>query len=376
MTSSSRPVVHILGLGAMGMVIAVDLIRFTNALVIPLFRSKERLSGFQHTNQNTLKIRKLFLEDTPMIKCKVERSECPETFSGEMIKNLIVTTKTYQTKEALQPYLPFINSETNLILVQNGLGVAEVLKDEIFTDLAHRPQLFQGVISHGVYQDKDLTYNHAGQGDLKIARLPWDESGAIQKIDDAKRDATENSLVKLLMEPNFAKEFRSVQMTYQEMLVGQLYKFLVNTCINPVTATLDCINGELIDDSPKMFTLIIEECLEVLRASYRPLFDYEKNFQGKEGYPNLKVSSVLNTENMVHEVIRIGCDVNRDNSSSMRQDTLYLRDTEIEYINGYIVKLAARHQLTAKVNETIVAFVNLRLGINRRRKVLGDWRLK
>lgn len=374
MTVTSGPVVHILGLGAMGAILTADLLRFTNASVIPLFRSRERLSRFQDEYRSTIQIRKMFLENQPVDSNPVEQSECPESFTGGTIKNLIITTKTYQTKDALQPYMRFIDSKTNVILVQNGLGVPELLKEEVFTDSATRPQLFQGVISHGVYQDQGFTYNHAGTGDLKIARLPWDASGSIQSLDDAARDRQDNELVSLLTEPQFAKNFNSKQMTYQEMLMGQLYKFLVNSCMNPVTAIIDCVNGELADDCPPIFSLIIEECLQVLKVEYHALFDYEQQYQGKPGYPQLPVNSTLNTKNMLHQVLNVGCVVNRQNSSSMRQDTLNLRDTEIEFINGYIVKLAQKHGLSAKVNETVQAFVNLRTGVNRKRQLQGDMR--
>lgn len=365
---------HILGLGAMGALLAADLLRYTNASVIPLFRSKERLSRFQDEYQSTIKIRKMFLEDQPVDLCTVERSECPETFAGEPIRNLIITTKTYQTKDALRPYMSFIDSHTNLILVQNGLGVPEMLKEDVFTDPKRRPQLFQGVISHGAYQDQGFIYKHAGTGDLKIAKLPWDVSDSIQSLESAEKDSQENELVKLLTEPKFAQAINCKQMTYQEMLMGQLYKFLVNSCINPVTSIVDCVNGELADDCSEIFTLIIDECLQVLRVEYKSLFDYEQEYQGKFGYPQLSVNSVLNTAHMLKEVVNVGCIVNRQNSSSMRQDTLNLRDTEIEFINGYIVKLAKKHNLNAKVNETVQAFVNLRTGVNRKRNIEGDKR--
>ncbi|QLL33394.1 hypothetical protein HG536_0E03050 [Torulaspora globosa] len=376
MTTSAKPVIHILGLGAMGALLAVDLLRFTNATVVPLFRSQERLHRFQNDFNSTLAVRKLFEKDQPLLSCKLECSESPETFAGEMIKNLIITTKTYQTAEALQPYLRFIGRDTNLILVQNGLGVAEMLKEKVFTDPETQPQLFQGVISHGGFHDQGFTFNHAGLGDLKIARLPWDHSKPIQSEEDASKDRRENELVKILTEPAFAENFQTTQMTYQEMLLGQLYKFLVNACINPVTSIVDCVNGELADDSADIFSLIIDECLRVLKVAYTPLFEYETRYHGREGYPPVPVLSVLNTENMVKEVIRLGCVVNRHNSSSMRQDTLYLRDTEIDYINGYIVKLADKYQLNAKVNRTIQSLVDLRLALNRKRKLEGDMRSK
>ncbi|CCD23867.1 2-dehydropantoate 2-reductase PAN5 NDAI_0C02070 [Naumovozyma dairenensis CBS 421] len=377
MTVAKRPIIHILGLGSMGTVLAVDLIRFTNALVIPLFRSKEKLDKFQIEGHSKISIRKLYEEKKPLVECKVEEAQCPETFNSGIIENLVITTKTYQTKEALAPYLKYINSHTNLILIQNGLGVLEVLKDEVFVNKSERPQLFQGVISHGVYQESGFTYAHAGWAGMKVARLPWNDDEMIQTNSLVKRDYAENELVNLLMSQTFAKEFGMEHMSYQEMLLGQLFKFLVNCCMNPVTAIVDCVNGEMVDYCAPVFRSIIDECLTVLRVAYKPLFAYENQYKGNEDYVSLTVDSILNTEHMVKEVIRIGCDINERNSSSMRQDTLYLRDTEIDYINGYVVDLAKKYEMgaaAANVNKTISELVNLRLGLNRTRAQQGDWR--
>lgn len=277
---------------------------------MPLFRSQERLAQFQRTSGNKVSIRKLYLEGSPLLSYPVERSECPETFSKKPISNLVVTTKTYQTKEALTPYLPYINENTNLILIQNGLGVLELLKEEIFTDAKNRPRLFQGVISHGVYQDKAGIFNHAGWAGMKVARLPWTDEQMIQKRSVVADDAANNSLVELLTEPTFAKEFGIEHSTYQEMLSGQLFKFLVNACMNPITAILDCVNGEMIDSCGPVFTSIIDECLQILRVAYKPLFEYQEKFNGNKEYPDMDINAVLTTSNMVSEVTRIGCDIN------------------------------------------------------------------
>lgn len=161
------------------------------------------------------------------------------------------------------------------------------------------------------------------------------------------------------------------------MLFGQLFKFLVNACMNPVTAILDCVNGEMKASCGPVFTSIIDECLQILRVAYRPLFQYHEKYSGNEEYPEMDVNAVLTTDNMVSEVTRIGCDINSRNSSSMRQDTLFLRDIEIEYINGYVVKLADNLNLDpncCKVNKTIGELAAMRLALNRSRSINGDWR--
>lgn len=367
MTLDAKPLVHIIGLGSMGAILAVDLLRFADCSVVPMFRSRQRLQQFKNDSQSTVGIRKLYLENSPLIEKKFALSACPESFTPCAIKNLVVTTKTYQTKESLTPYLPYIDQNTNLILIQNGLGVVEVLKEEVFTDVSKRPQLFQGVISHGCFQDQGFVFNHAGSADLKVSRLPWNESDMVQTLADTDHDVKNNELIRLLTSKPFSQEFNVKFMTYQELLLGQLFKFLVNACMNSVTAIVDCVNGEMVGHCAGVFELIVRESLQVLRLAYEPLFEYEDNYSGKANYPELKVNSVLNTEDMVRNVENIGCVINGKNSSSMRQDTLYLRDTEIEYINGYIVSLGKRFHVDTKVNETIQQLVNLRLHLNRGR---------
>ncbi|OXB41178.1 hypothetical protein B1J92_L10538g [Nakaseomyces glabratus] len=376
MTAAVRPVVHIVGLGAVGTVLAVDLLRFTNVSLVPLFRSQAKLDYFRNDCKSTIGIRKLYEENTPVYRYKIENSECPTTFPGGKISNLIVTTKTYQTKEAISPYLPYIDSNTNIILIQNGLGVLEVLRDDIFKNSSQRPHLFQGVISHGIFQDEGFIYNHAGWVGMKIARLPWTDDEMIQTSQSVQNDE-QNELIGLLTQNILAKEFGIEHMSYQELLLGQLHKFLVNACMNPVTAIVDCVNGEMIDDCPPVFKSIVDECLDVLRVAYKPLFDYEEIYKGKTEYPSLSVNDTLEPKQLVKDIIRVGCDLNAKNSTSMRQDTLYLRETEINYINGYIVQLAQTHNLgpnACKVNKTITELVNLRSGLNKTRAEKGDWR--
>ncbi|CCK68897.1 uncharacterized protein KNAG_0B04625 [Huiozyma naganishii CBS 8797] len=370
MTIATKSAVHVVGMGSMGTLLAVNLLHTTNTEVIPLFRNKDRMDQFQKESNSTIGIRRLYLEDQPLLTKTLTKSYCPETFTGTKIENLIVTTKTYQTKAALQPYLSFIDSNTNLILIQNGLGVLEVLRDDVFANSTEKPNLFQGVIGHGVFQDTGYVFNHAGFANLKIARLPWNQNDFAQRESDVERDALDNSLVKILMQPGFVRELGCEQQTYQSLLLGQLFKFLINSCINPVTAILDCDNGEIKDSCRDVFCSIVEESLSVLRVAFKPLFDYEKNYNGKADYPILDVNNVLNVEHMIEEINRIGCIVNAKNSSSMRQDTRYLRDTEIAYINGYIVSLAEKLQLgpqATKTNKIISELAQLRLSLNRTR---------
>ncbi|SMN18444.1 similar to Saccharomyces cerevisiae YHR063C PAN5 dehydropantoate 2-reductase, part of the pantothenic acid pathway, structurally homologous to E. coli panE [Maudiozyma saulgeensis] len=380
MTMSATPTIHVLGMGSMGTLLSVNMIRSSNINIIPLFRNLAKVNRFKDEAHSTIGMRKVYLEDKPLTTAKLNNIYCPETFpKNDIIKNLIITTKTYQTKDALTPYLSYINKDTNLIMVQNGLGVLDVLRDEIFTTPNERPNLFQGVIAHGAFQDHDFIFNHAGFADMKIARLPWDEQDILQTKSLVVKDATENELIEIFMNDAVRESLDIHHMTYQELLLGQLFKFLINSCINSVTAIVDSDNGEIVENCKPVFRSIVTEALEILRVAYSPLFEYETKFNNTPDYPVLSVDKTLDIDYLVTEINRIGCILNKHNSSSMRQDTRYLRDTEIDYINGYTVQMAEKFHLgagSAKVNKTICELVNLRLGLNRKRAAEGEWKYK
>lgn len=373
--TKTQPTIFVLGFGSIGALLAAQLQKRAQANVIPLLRSKQRLAEFQKYEYKA-KIRSIFKEGHPELVATFPNASCPDLMPSECkIDNLIITTKTYQTKEAMAPYMKYIHPDTNIILVQNGLGVFEVLQEEVFLDFS--PNLFQGVISHGAFHDTGFTFNHAGFADLKIARLPVGKnSDIVQSLSLVREDAENNELMKAFCEPQFVESLAVKHLTYQEMLLGQLEKFLVNACINPITSIVDCINGELKTIAGPIFESIITEALAVLKIAYKPLFDYTPK---NSDFPALDVTGTLDASRMLEFIIRIGCIVNDDNSSSMRQDVLNLRDTEIQYINGFIVRLCEKLGLPSeqcKVNQSVETLVNLRLGLNRTRDQFGDKRKK
>ncbi|SCU99945.1 LAME_0G06546g1_1 [Lachancea meyersii CBS 8951] len=367
--------VFVLGFGSIGVLLASQLQQNARVSVVPLFRSEKRLQDFGDSERK-VSVKCTYDEGVSIRENVYNGATCPELFPKDgKIDNLIITTKTYQTKDALAPYMKYIHPQTNVMLVQNGLGVLEVLKDEVFVDF--RPNLFQGVISHGVYQTTGFSFTHAGFGDLKISRLPGADSDSIvQSNKFIGNDKESNSLLELFTQPDFTKGLNVVHMTYQEMLLGQLEKYMVNTCMNSVTSILDCINGELIDVAAPTFDAIIAESLAVLKAAYKPLFDYKPE---SEDYPDIDLSRVLDPVKLRDFIIWVACDKAGGNSSSMRQDTVNLRETEVEYLNGYIVKLCKELNLGpehCKINQTLVDLVKLRLELNRYRDKHGDMRLQ
>ncbi|EPY50437.1 2-dehydropantoate 2-reductase [Schizosaccharomyces cryophilus OY26] len=334
--------IYVLGAGSIGSLLACELASLPSLQnkVVLLLRNQARAEQFR-AQQSLLTIERTFEENAPQIQCKL-KATYPAELNVDTIDNLIVTTKTVHSERAILDYVPYIKKDSNILFVQNGLGVIEHLKRVVWTDESKSPNLYQGITTHGCFQKKDFHYVHAGLGNLKIA-----------KVGSSAMDST-CALVELLMK---SKTLNTSYLSYDDLLISQCEKLVINACMNPNTAILDCMNRELsnIEEVKVLFKCIITECVDVFFKSMPNLAE------------NPKARQTLDIHRLLDFVMYVGFVVCGNNSSSMRQDTLFKRDTEIDSINGWIVKLANELGYPANVNKTITLLAKIRAQVNQRR---------
>jgi 2-dehydropantoate 2-reductase len=115
----------------------------------------------------------------------------------------------------------------------------------------------------------------------------------------------------------------------------QWNKLFVNSVINPITAITRTQNGVVLSEELKgTVKEIIQECVSVAC---------------KEGY-HAKMDSILD---LVYSI----ASKTSSNTSSMLQDLLKGKRTEIDSINGYLIGLARKHSISIPVNEALYALV-------------------
>ncbi|CCH45885.1 Glycerol-3-phosphate dehydrogenase [NAD(P)+] [Wickerhamomyces ciferrii] len=345
--------VHILGAGSIGIFIASKLSNLkTSPSITLLLRNLSKVENFQSVYNSTIQLKSKITPQVDIQKFKFN-SSCPESFisSPSIIENLIITTKTYQTEEALQKYLPFIKPSSNIILVQNGLGVPQKLYENIWPNLQERPNLFQGVIGHGINTQGGWIFTHTGLGDLKISKIPKD-------LNNPDKESVQKPEIVELLEN--CKELDTICFEYSDLLLFQIKKFVANASINSITSIIDCINYELrsYEGLQGLVYDTISEIIDIL-VTTTPII--KKNPQWK---------TILDKQELTKFVLYYATEVHANSSTSMRQDVLNNRITEIDYLNGYIVKLAEENGLKADVNKTITNLVKLRSSVNRSRAKL------
>jgi 2-dehydropantoate 2-reductase len=110
-------------------------------------------------------------------------------------------------------------------------------------------------------------------------------------------------------------------------------KLVFNCVVNPITTILKCEVGEIVDPSlTRLKQLVIDECVAVAAAER---IDLNIDFMNEIN------SAYAGSHNIV----------------SMRQDLMRGRTTEIDYLNGAVVMLGARHGLDCPVNDALTRII-------------------
>lgn len=217
---------------------------------------------------------------------------------------LLITVKAWQVEHALPSLLPHLAPETILLFMHNGMGAL----DDLAAQLAAHPVLLS-TTTHGALKPSAHRVNHTGQGQTQIG--PFNAKGAqCAFISDVLHHALPEA-------------------RWNENIEQALWhKLAVNCAINPLTALEQVSNGELAAPHYRArLDSIIHEVESVMQA---------------EGLP---VDEGALRRNVDHVITATAA-----NRSSMHQDIVHQRRTEIDFINGYVVRKAQQHGLAVPVN--------------------------
>ncbi len=226
---------------------------------------------------------------------------------------ILIFVKSYDTAQAARDALPMASEETIFLTLQNGLGNIEKI-----AEVAGKQRVVGGVTAHGSTLMGSGEIFHAGQGSTVIGELDGALTGRIRGICEAFNAAGIGTQVSTNIQ-------------------GSLWsKVLVNVGINALTALTGLRNGELL------------EFPEVKRVMKRAV---------EEAYKVAEASGVkLEADDPVGKVFKVA-EATATNRSSMLQDVIRGRHTEIDALNGAIVELGGRFNVDTPVNEVLTAAV-------------------
>jgi len=233
----------------------------------------------------------------------------------------IVLVKTYQTERAAQWAARTLTHNGIALTIQNGLGNVETIAAHIGTDRA-----MLGVTTQGATLLGPGRVRSGGRGTTHLGFLPIERA--------APRDWSADSLAY-----ETTALFNSVGLTSvvsEDVEALAWGKVIINAAINPLTAILRVPNGALIEspDTIELMRSIAVEAASVASA-YRIALPYRDPV----------------------ERVRQVAQATATNRSSMLQDVLKGRPTEIDAINGKIVERGRTANVPTPINATLAGLV-------------------
>ncbi|MEE9420477.1 MAG: 2-dehydropantoate 2-reductase [Desulfatiglandaceae bacterium] len=221
----------------------------------------------------------------------------------------LICVKASQTRKATETLATWLGRKTHILTLQNGVGNLEILQ-EVLRD----HNILGGVTAEGATVLGPGHVRHAGAGETVIGP----EGHFVEKIVSAFNNAG--------FDTRTAKEVNS-------LIWGKL---IINVGINALTAITRLRNGRLpeIEGTRSVMEEAVNEAVAVAVAKGVKL-----------PYPD-----------PLERVLEV-CRATSENIASMLQDILNQRVTEVEFINGAIVREAKALGISTPVNRTLTSLV-------------------
>lgn len=237
---------------------------------------------------------------------------------------VIVFVKAAQTAEAVRRTGPLIGPETLVVSLQNGIGHESTISKTVKPE-----QIVIGTTSQGATLLKEGHVRHAGSGPTALGLVLHNPEARDRLV----------CLATLLNNSGWPSQ-----------IVEDIYpciwrKLIVNVGINALTALFGLTNGKLpyYPESRRLQELAVAEAWTL----------------------SLKKDIALGLSlEEAHNIVNSVCRATAENRSSMLQDRIKNRPTEIDYINGAIAEMGRELGVATPVNEvlTLLVRLNARLG--------------
>lgn len=232
---------------------------------------------------------------------------------------LVLTVKSYETEDVARQIAQVVSPGTFILLAQNGYGNFEAAAQFIPAS-----QLILGRVIFGA--------ETTGWGMSKVTVI----------ADDVVIGSPANLIDEQILE-KFSRMFNEAGIptrTSTEVMKYVWGKIIYNSALNPLGAILEVPYGKLAENphTRSLMNSIIEEIFMVLAAH-----EQETLWEDAESYRKAFYGQMIPTTALHH--------------ASMLQDIQRGRKTEIEALNGAVLKLGERYGINTPVNKVIISLL-------------------
>jgi len=217
---------------------------------------------------------------------------------------ILVTLKAPMVQTVLSTIAKCVHQDAIIVLMHNGMGTAPGV-NALFPE----NPLLLATTTHGAYRPNAMQVLHTGKGQTLL--------GAINP---------KGEQCQFLIE---VFNHALAEVTWHENINQALWnKLAINCAINPLSAINQVRNGELAQQQYQRQLQSIVDEISLVMAAER--FDVD-------------VHQLRQTvEHVIHAT--------SDNFSSMEQDIAHRRQSEIDFITGYVLDKAAVHNIDVPTN--------------------------
>jgi 2-dehydropantoate 2-reductase len=388
---------HVLGIGAVGSLFSNHLRRALDQShsVSLILKSSRYVTQFQRNSRAVVCERDgaLFpatgfhVENFDASARTSPSSSPPQT--DDRIDSLFVITKAHTTIPAILKLLPRLSRDSTIVLLQNGMGIYEQLLEDVFRNPFQRPHFILASNTHGSFLKGIFHVVHAGVGELKFSIVPSDphknyEAGFTDM--DVPPDDRRARLSDITTpdDPDFLR-YRSLRNTVAALLlldslqtswvpvadmqIIMRRKLAINAIVNPLTAIMNCRNGEVFT-SDYAKTILRMACGEIAKVFAAEFLAGAKDYVDSAAEAGIDPNDVvlsrlpreLSSPDLQAEVLRVA-ELTKGNYSSMLSDVRRGRSTEIDFINGYLIKQGVKYNQAMPVNKMLYNLVQMRSSI-------------
>lgn len=231
---------------------------------------------------------------------------------GKNADLVIIFVKSPQTREAAVSALECLTDTGSVLTLQNGMGNADIISQIISPN-----RVIAGTTSHGATLLGPGLIRHAGVGPTTIGSWVKTANTGLEPVKQVFCQAGIDTQIQ------------------DDIHLIVWKKLIINIGINAITALTGIKNGQITDHPPtgKLVRAAVQEACDVALAH-----------------------GIMLPPDMIDHVYA-AASATGSNRSSMGQDVDHNRPTEIDAINGAVVRLAHEKKIPVPVNQTLTALI-------------------
>ncbi|MGB0662900.1 MAG: ketopantoate reductase family protein [Pontibacterium sp.] len=242
------------------------------------------------------------------------------------IENLLITTKAFDALSAVLPLKPLLSNAKNIVVMINGLGPQQQVLEQLAPHLPKNCRFWAASTTNGAWCPARFQVVEAGIGLTTFGKLSLNKNHSITSDGDDSP-------------PQLPFDAQGISLPCKAVTnIGTVLwrKLAINCAINPLTAINQVRNGQLAEqpELTKQMRTVCEEVEAVAHGLKLSLFDSQ-----------FKAPLF---DRAVEVAIATGA-----NYSSMYQDVLHKRPTEVDVMTGYLLAQARLLNIDCPQNQSL-----------------------